>query len=207
MVLPGTVRRTVTRRGSAGRYGGDARAGRYRERTLRAGLPRVCPRTRMSKWGLGFEPFGPTFPRAVHRHLDVMKDTGFLGLRVTQFPQILSELHTSTAAQMAQEASKRRVARSFTISFSLRRTIRRAAPKCRQRQNGHDFPEGIRRQRRWYFRRTAPTALRPVRSRRCAIASMRSVSAAGEMGFSRRTAQSHGQMVANPEESRPVHWR
>ena len=48
--------------------------------------------------------------------LDVMKDTGFTALRVTQFPQIL-QTYNITAAQMAQEASKRGC-QIVTISFS-----------------------------------------------------------------------------------------
>src|SRR5580658_8307193 len=45
-----------------------------------------------------------------------MKDTGFTGLRVTQFPQIL-QTYNITAAQMAQEVSKRGC-HIVTISFS-----------------------------------------------------------------------------------------
>lgn len=36
-----------------------------------------------------------------------MKDTGFIGLRVTQFPQIL-ETYNISGAQMQKEAAKRR---------------------------------------------------------------------------------------------------
>jgi inosose dehydratase len=45
-----------------------------------------------------------------------MKDTGFLGLRLTQFPQIL-QTYNITAAQMQAEASKRGC-HIVTISFS-----------------------------------------------------------------------------------------
>jgi inosose dehydratase len=48
--------------------------------------------------------------------LDVMKDTGFIGLRLTQFPQIL-KTYEITAAQMEKEAS-RRGCRIVTISFN-----------------------------------------------------------------------------------------
>src|ERR1700680_1360464 len=57
------------------------------------------------------------FPRVPFTDiLDLMKDTGFIGLRVTQFPQIL-ETYNITAAQMQKEAS-RRGCRIVTISFN-----------------------------------------------------------------------------------------
>ena len=68
------------------------------------------------KWGLGSNLWN-SFPRVPFTDiLDVMKDTGFIGLRVTQFPQILHN-YNITAAQMAQEATKRGC-QIVTISFS-----------------------------------------------------------------------------------------
>src|SRR5580693_2528248 len=68
------------------------------------------------KWGLGSNLWN-YFPRVPFTDiLDVMKDTGFTALRVTQFPQIL-QTYNITAAQMAQEATKRGC-RIVTISFS-----------------------------------------------------------------------------------------
>ena len=58
------------------------------------------------KWGLGSNLWN-YFPRVPFTDiLDVMKDTGFIGLRVTQFPQILTT-YNITAAQMRAEAEKR----------------------------------------------------------------------------------------------------
>jgi inosose dehydratase len=48
--------------------------------------------------------------------LDVMRDTGFIGLRLTQFPQIL-KTYNITAKQMQEEASKRGC-QIVTISFN-----------------------------------------------------------------------------------------
>src|SRR3954447_2502442 len=74
------------------------------------------PANRNVKWALGSNLWN-YFPRVPFTDiLDVMKDTGFLGLRVTQFPQIL-QTYNITAAQMAQEASKRGC-HIVTISFS-----------------------------------------------------------------------------------------
>jgi inosose dehydratase len=48
--------------------------------------------------------------------LDVMRDTGFIGLRLTQYPQILSK-YGMTAQQMEREVSKRNL-KVITISFN-----------------------------------------------------------------------------------------
>jgi sugar phosphate isomerase/epimerase len=74
------------------------------------------PANRNVKWGLGSNLWN-YFPRVPFTDLlDVMKDTGFIGLRLTQFPQILKTYDIS-AAQMEKEAS-RRGCRIVTISFS-----------------------------------------------------------------------------------------
>lgn len=81
-----------------------------------AGAATRLPANRNVKWGLGSNLWN-YFPRVPFTDiLDVMKDTGFLALRVTQFPQIL-KTYNITAAQMAAEASKRGC-RIVTISFS-----------------------------------------------------------------------------------------
>src|ERR1700689_4493076 len=74
------------------------------------------PANNKVKWGLGSNLWN-YFPRVPFTDiLDVMKDTGFVGLRVTQFPQIL-QTYGITAAQMQSEASKRGC-QIVTISFS-----------------------------------------------------------------------------------------
>ena len=74
------------------------------------------PANRNVKWGLGSNLWN-YFPRVPFTDiLDVMKDTGFIGLRVTQFPQILNT-YGITAAQMQQEASTRGCS-IVTISFN-----------------------------------------------------------------------------------------
>jgi sugar phosphate isomerase/epimerase len=68
------------------------------------------------KWGLGSNLWN-FFPRVPFTDiLDVMKDTGFIGIRLTQFPQIL-KTYDITAAQMQKEASKRGC-EIVTISFN-----------------------------------------------------------------------------------------
>jgi inosose dehydratase len=74
------------------------------------------PANRNVKWGLGSNLWN-FFPRVPFTDiLDVMKDTGFIGLRVTQFPQILNT-YGITAAQMRTESEKRGC-RIVTISFN-----------------------------------------------------------------------------------------
>ena len=74
------------------------------------------PANRNVKWGLGSNLWN-YFPRVPFTDiLDVMKDTGFIGLRVTQFPQIL-KTYDITSAQMHKEATKRGC-QIVTISFN-----------------------------------------------------------------------------------------
>ncbi|MDR3700889.1 MAG: TIM barrel protein, partial [Candidatus Sulfopaludibacter sp.] len=74
------------------------------------------PANRNVKWGLGSNLWN-YFPRLPFTDiLDVMKDTGFIGLRVTQFPQIL-KTYDITSAQMQKEAGKRGC-QIVTISFN-----------------------------------------------------------------------------------------
>src|SRR5215468_3749699 len=77
---------------------------------------RGLPANQNVKWGLGSNLW-KYFPRVPFTDiLDVMKDTGFIGLRLTQFPQILNT-YGITAAQMGQEAAKRGCS-IVTISFN-----------------------------------------------------------------------------------------
>ena len=74
------------------------------------------PANRNVKWGLGSNLWN-SFPGSTFTDiLDVMRDTGFIGLRLTQFPQILKTYDIS-AKQMQDEASKRGC-RIVTVSFN-----------------------------------------------------------------------------------------
>ena len=74
------------------------------------------PANKNVKWALGTNLWN-SFPRVPFTDiLDVMRDTGFIGARITQFPQIL-QTYNITAAQMQQECSKRGV-QIITISFN-----------------------------------------------------------------------------------------
>src|SRR5689334_22387128 len=74
------------------------------------------PANKNVKWGLGTNLWN-YFPRVPFTDiLDVMRDTGFIGLRLTQFPEIL-KTYDITAAQMQREAEKRGC-KIVTISFN-----------------------------------------------------------------------------------------
>lgn len=81
-----------------------------------AAAARRLPANKNVKWGLGTNLWN-YFPRVPFTDiLDVMKDTGFVGVRLTQFPQIL-KTYDMTAAQMQTEAEKRGC-QIVTISFN-----------------------------------------------------------------------------------------
>lgn len=74
------------------------------------------PANKNVKWGLGTNLWN-YFPRVPFTDiLDVMKDTGFIGARITQFPQIL-KTYDITASQMQAQAEKRGC-QIVTISFN-----------------------------------------------------------------------------------------
>src|ERR1700693_1483740 len=74
------------------------------------------PANKNVRWALGANLWN-SFPRVPFTDiLDIMKDTGFIGIRMTQFPQIL-KTYNITAAQMQAEASKRGC-RIVTICFN-----------------------------------------------------------------------------------------
>src|SRR5258705_9673792 len=74
------------------------------------------PANKNVKWALGTNLFNSFKGTTFTDILDVMRDTGFIGARLTQFPQIL-QTYNITAAQMQAECSKRRV-QGITISFN-----------------------------------------------------------------------------------------
>jgi sugar phosphate isomerase/epimerase len=74
------------------------------------------PANKNVKWGLGSNLWN-SFPGSKFTDiLDVMRDTGFIALRVTQFPQILTK-YDITISQLQKELEKRGV-RIVTISFN-----------------------------------------------------------------------------------------
>jgi inosose dehydratase len=74
------------------------------------------PANKNVKWGLGSNLWNSFKGSKFTDILDVMHDTGFIGLRLTQFPKIL-ETYSITTEQMDKEVSKRGL-HVVTISFN-----------------------------------------------------------------------------------------
>ncbi len=73
------------------------------------------PANRNVKWGLSLGLWNHFRPVKFTDVLDVMRDTGFIGIRLTGFPGVLKK-YEMTAAQMEREVSKRNL-QVITISF------------------------------------------------------------------------------------------
>jgi inosose dehydratase len=74
------------------------------------------PANKNVKWALGSNLWNYFPPVPFTDILDIMRDTGFIGIRLTQFPQILTK-YKITAAQMQTEVTKRNL-QVITVSFS-----------------------------------------------------------------------------------------
>ncbi len=86
---------------------------------LSAALARVAtglPANQNVKWALSGALWGHSPPCPFTDIFDVMKDTGFLGIRLTGFPGVL-KTYGMSAAQMEKEVSKRNL-HVATISFN-----------------------------------------------------------------------------------------
>src|ERR1041385_616113 len=74
------------------------------------------PANKNIKWALGANLWNSFPPVPFTDILDVMRDTGFIGIRMTQFPQILDK-YKMTIADLQRETSKRGL-QVITISFN-----------------------------------------------------------------------------------------
>jgi inosose dehydratase len=84
--------------------------------TLARAADRI-PANRNVKWALGSNLWSSYFKQLPFTDiLDVMKDTGFIGLRLTQFPQILNT-YKITTEELRKEVDKRGL-HVITISFN-----------------------------------------------------------------------------------------
>jgi inosose dehydratase len=169
---------------------------------LSASLARAAgrlPANKNVRWALGANLWN-YFPRVPFTDiLDVMRDTGFIGMRLTQFPQIL-KTYDITADTLEKEVSKRNL-HIITISF-----------------NGATW-DAARRKEVLFSANTSMTFLKrfgadrlvvfsPNRNAATGDAAFRTMCecfneigrAAGEMGFKAGLHNHVGQMVQEPEE-------
>jgi len=169
---------------------------------LSASLARAAgrlPANRNVRWALGSNLWNSFRPAKFTDILDVMRDTGFIGLRLTQFPQIL-KTYEITQEAMENEVSKRGL-HVITISF-----------------NGPTW-DPARRKEVLFSANTAMTFLKrfgadrlvvfsPNRNAASGDAAFQSMcecfneigEAAGAMGFKAGLHNHVGQMVQEPEE-------
>ena len=157
------------------------------------------PANRNVKWGLGSNLWN-YFPGSTFTDiLDVMRDTGFIGLRVTQFPQILKTYNIS-AKQMHDEASKRGC-QIVTISFNG--PAQDPARRAELVENARAAMEFLKE-----FGAKHLVVFSPNRSAGRADGAFQTMCesfneigrAAGEMGFRAGLHNHIGQMVQTPEE-------
>src|ERR1700690_3994275 len=78
--------------------------------------PDRLPANKNVKWALGSNLWNSFPPCPFTDILDIMRDTGFIGIRLTQFPQILTK-YKITAEQMEAEVNRRHL-QVITVSFS-----------------------------------------------------------------------------------------
>lgn len=157
------------------------------------------PANRNVKWGLGSNLWN-YFPHVPFTDiLDVMRDTGFIGLRLTQFPQIL-KTYDITAARMQAEASKRGC-RIVTISFNgPAQDPTRRAEMIGSAKAAMGFLKEFGAKHLVVFspNRTAGTGEGAFRAMCDGFNELGR--AAGEMGFQAGLHNHMGQMVQNPDE-------
>jgi sugar phosphate isomerase/epimerase len=157
------------------------------------------PANQNVKWGLGSNLWN-SFPGTTFLDiLDVMRDTGFIGLRLTQFPQIL-KTYNITARQMHDEASKRGC-QIVTISFNG--PAQDPARRAEMVTNARAAMEFLRE-----FGAKHLVVFSPNRQNGASPGAFQAMCegfnelgrAAGEMGFRAGLHNHIGQMVQTPEE-------
>jgi inosose dehydratase len=159
------------------------------------------PANKNVKWGLSLGLWNYFRPAPFTDVLDVMKDTGFIGIRLTGFPGVL-EKYDITAAQMEREVSKRGL-HVITISFNGRAQDpsqeRRVISDARAAM---DFLKIFGAKHLVVF---TPSRVKPGADAAAAFDIMcrtfnRIGETAGEMGFQAGIHNHLNQMVQDPEE-------
>ncbi len=155
------------------------------------------PANRNVRWALGSNLWNLYPGTRFTDILDVMRDTGFIGLRLTQYPKILTT-YDITAEQMEREVSKRGL-HVVTISFNgAADDPEQHAEVLTRARNAMDF---LRRFGANHLVVFSPRRGKPPE----AFAIMcrfynRLGETAGEMGFKAGLHNHLGQMVQTPEE-------
>jgi len=157
------------------------------------------PANRNVKWGLGSNLWN-SFPGSTFTDiLDVMRDTGFIGLRLTQFPQILKTYNVS-AKQMQEEAAKRGC-QIVTISFNgPAHDPARRAEMVSNARGAMEFLKAFGANRLVVFSPNRANGKTPGAFEAMCQTFNEVGRAAGERGFRAGLHNHVGQMVQTPEE-------
>jgi sugar phosphate isomerase/epimerase len=157
------------------------------------------PANKNVKWGLGSNLWNSFKGSKFTDILDVMHDTGFIGLRLTQFPAIL-ETYGITTEQMEAEVSKRGL-QVVTISFNAQ------AQDASRRQQILDsakaamtFLENFGAERLVVFSPNRNAGAAPDAFKTMCECYNQLGELAGEMGFQAGLHNHMGQMVQNEDE-------
>ena len=161
----------------------------------------AAPANSNVKWALSAALWSHFRPVPFTEILDIMKDTGFIGIRLTGFPGVL-KTYNLTAAQMEREVAKRGL-HVVTISFTApshdpaqRAKVLAGAKEAMQFLSGFGakhlvvFPPN----------RSAPGANSPVAFEELCARCNQIGEAAGEMGFTAGLHNHLNQMVESPAE-------
>jgi sugar phosphate isomerase/epimerase len=157
------------------------------------------PANRNVRWALGSNLWN-YFPRVPFTDiLDVMRDTGFIGIRLTQFPQILTTYGT-TGGEMEREVSKRNL-HVITISFNGPAHDPARRPDVIQgAKTAMTFLKGFGAERLVVFSPNRANGTGDAAFRAMCECYNQLGEAAGEMGFRAGLHNHMGQMVQNAGE-------
>jgi sugar phosphate isomerase/epimerase len=157
------------------------------------------PANRNVKWGLGSNLWNSFKGSKFTDILDVMRDTGFIGLRLTQFPAIL-QTYGITTEQMDQEVSKRGL-RVVTISFNApAQDASRRKEILDSAKAAMTFLKNFGAERLVVFSPNRNAGAAPDAFRTMCECYNQLGELAGEMGFKAGLHNHMGQMVQNEEE-------
>jgi inosose dehydratase len=153
------------------------------------------------KWGVSAGLWSHFPPVPFTDILDVMRDTGFIGVRLTGFPGIL-KTYSITQAQMESEVSKRNL---YVITISFGGPVNDPAqhgPVVAKARESMKFLQGFGAKHLCVF---PPSRMKPGTDVDAGFKAMcqgfnRIGEAAGEMGFQAGVHNHLGEMVQGPEE-------
>jgi sugar phosphate isomerase/epimerase len=159
------------------------------------------PANKNVRWALGSNLWNSFSPVPFTEILDVMRDTGFIGIRLTQFPGILTK-YGITAEQLEKEVSKRNL-QVVTISFNgATHDASQLAKVLADARTAMNFLKTFGAHHLVVFSpsRRAKGADSPDAFTNMCTAFNRIGEAAGEMGFRAGLHNHLNQMVENTEE-------